>query len=126
MPYKASQKNLLMRKPSIRVTSSDVFFFPRYLEKNIADVRKQQACSIARNQHPREHQLPKCFLSYILIFLRSTPSVHRIDNQKIYLVVFLFSCNELSLFLCICNQTFEQDYKIPTISSLQRKEMCVN
>lgn len=76
-----------MRKPAIFVTLSFVFFFipstPWYLEKNIADVRKQQACSVARNQHPREHQLPKCFLSYILIFLRSTPSVLRIDNQKI-------------------------------------------
>lgn len=42
----------------------------------MADVRKQQAPAVAKNLHPHKHQLLKCFLSYILIFFRSTPSAH--------------------------------------------------
>lgn len=63
-----------------------------YLECNMADVRKQQASAVTRNLHPHKHQLPNCFLSYILIFLRSTPSAQRIDTriclQQFFLVIF--------------------------------------
>lgn len=78
-----------------------------YLEWNMADVRKQQASAITRNLHPHKHQLPKCFLSYILIFLRSTPSAHRIDTrtcpQQFFLSSYFSSYNVLLWFLCMLN-----------------------
>lgn len=96
-----------------------------YLEWNMADVRKQQASAITRNLHPHKHQLPKCFLSYILIFLRSTPSAHRIDTrtcpQQFFLSSYFSSYNVLLWFLCMLNPILYRSTKYLPAHPPQRK-----
>lgn len=94
MFYRTHKYNLTdMQKHNLYNFVSYIYFFFWYLEWNMADVRKQQASAVVRNLHPHKHQLPKCFLSYILIFLRSTPSAPQIDTR---ICLQQFSCQVIS------------------------------